>query len=267
MTPTVRRRRLAAELRQLRKDAGVSLDDAAKHLGVSPSTLSRVETGQTGIRPPYVDALARLYGVKDSERDAMVLLAREARQRGWWHVYGLPEQYAAYIGFETEASSIRTYEPQTVPGLLQTEDYTRALTTAQFPETTPAELDQLVQVRRERQERLTSLRLWVIIGEPCLHYRVGDLDDQLRHLLGLMELPNITIQVLPYSAGAHPGMGGPFVLMGFPTDPDIVYLENLTTSLYLEGEADVGRYTLIFDHLRATALSQEETRRMIRRAQ
>ncbi|PZS37061.1 MAG: XRE family transcriptional regulator, partial [Pseudonocardiales bacterium] len=125
--PTVRRRRLAAELRRLRKAAGISLEDAARHLALAHSTLSRVETGQAGIRPPYVDALGRLYGVGDAEREALVQLARDARQRGWWHAYGdvLSDHYSAYIGFETDATSIKTYEPQLVPGLLQTEDYAR----------------------------------------------------------------------------------------------------------------------------------------------
>lgn len=270
-SPTVRRRRLASELRRLRKDAGISLEDAARHLDLTHSTLSRVETGQAGIRPPYVDALARLYGVNDTERDALVQLAREARQRGWWVAYSdvLSEQYSAFIGFETEADSIRTYEPQTIPGLLQTEEYARALIRAQLPDATPENIERRVRVRMERQARMTANdppHLWAIIGEPAIRYLVGGpavTRAQLDHLAEMAELPHLTLQVLPYSAGAHPGMGGPFVILGFPTDADVVYLENLTSGLYLEGEQEVKRYNLIFDHLRATAARTDESRRLI----
>jgi transcriptional regulator with XRE-family HTH domain len=272
--PTIRRRRLAAELRRLRKAAGISLEDAARHLDLTHSTLSRVETGQTGIRPPYVESLGRLYGVGDADREALVQLARDARQRGWWHAYSgvLSDQYSAYIGFETEATSIRTYEPQTVPGLLQTEGYARALTTAQLPEASNDEIEMWVGVRMARQERLAAddaPRLWAILGEPALRYLVGGaqvMREQLARLVELSELPHVTIQVLPYSAGAHPGMGGPFVILSFPSDPDVVHLENLTSSLYLEGQEELDRYILIYEHLRATASRPDESRHLIRQA-
>ncbi|MFI5952607.1 helix-turn-helix domain-containing protein [Cryptosporangium sp. NPDC051539] len=273
-SPTVRRRRLAEQLRRLRKAAGISLEDAAEHLDISHSALSRIETGQATARTAYVDTLARLYGVDDRQREALVRLAREARQRGWWHPYNdvLNDQYAAYISFETEAVSIRTYEPQTVPGLLQTEAYARALVTAQLPEASADQVDKRVQLRMERQARVRSddpLRLWVILGEPVLRYQVGGLDamrQQLEHLLEVGERPHTTIQVLPYSAGAHPGMGGPFVILGFEDSADVVYLENLTSSVYLEADSEVAQYTLTYEHLRAAANNREQSGQLIQRA-
>lgn len=273
-SPTVRRRWLATELRRLRKSARVTLEDAAKHLDLTHSTLSRVETGQATIRPPYVESLLRLYGVPESERELLVQLAREARQRGWWESYDtvLLEQYSAYIGFETEASSIRNYEPQTVPGLLQTEQYARALTRAQLPDVTAREVDDRVAVRLERQTHLKgadSARLWTVIAEPALHYMVGGSEvmrEQLLRLLDVSSQPNVNIQVLPFSAGAHAGMAGPFVILGYENYPDVVYLENMTSSLYLEKEPQVEIYTRAYEHLRAVALSPEETRKMIAKA-
>ena len=260
-SPTVRRRRLASELRRLRRAAGISLEAAAKHLDLAHSSLSRIETGQAAIRPPYVDSLARLYGVPDEQREALIRLARDAKQRGWWQSYAdvLSDQYSTYIAFEAEASAIRTYEPHTMPGLLQTEDYARALTAAQLPEATAEEVERRVKVRMERQTRLTEngLRFWAILGEPALRYLVGGpevMRAQLAHLVETAKLPHVTIQVLPYAAGAHPGMGGPFVILSYPESSDVVYLENLTRSLYLEEDEELEQYNHIYEHLRAAAV-------------
>lgn len=264
---------MAAELRRLRKAAGITLEEAAHHLDVTHSTLSRVETGHAGIRPPYVESLLRLYGVDEAERDALIKLAREARQRGWWQAYSdvLSADYSSYVGFETEATSIHTYEPQTIPGLLQTEPYARALTRAQEPDFSPDEVEPRVKLRMERQARLDgedSVRFWAILGEAALRYEVGGpevMREQLERLLDAAEPPNVTIQVLPFAIGAHPGMFGPFVVLSFADFPDTVYMEHLTRSLYLEEEEEIERYRLVFEHLRAVAVSPEESRKMITR--
>ncbi len=269
--PNLRRRRLAAELRRLRVEAGITLEDAARHLDLAHSSLSRVETGHATARLPYVDSLLRLYRVPEGDREPLLQLAREARQRGWWTAYGdsLSNDYSAYIDFETEALSIRNYEPQTVPGLLQTESYARALIRGQSPDLSADETERQVTVRAARQERITGdepARLWAIIGEPVLHYQVGGrgvLGEQLQHLLDMSEPPHIQIQVLPFTAGAHPGMASAFVILGFEGFPDVVHLENLTRGLYLEEGDEVRLYAETYEHLRAVALSPGDSRALL----
>jgi transcriptional regulator with XRE-family HTH domain len=277
-SPTVRHKRLTAELRRLRAESGLTRDDVASRLEWHPTKVTRLETGQwTRLNPRDVRDLLDIYGVTDEgQREALVLLAREARQRGWWHSYGdvLPSEYAHFIGLEAEAASIRTYQQVLVPGLLQSEAYARTVIHAFRPTDTAEGLDRRVAVRHQRQRRVTeerSLQLGVILGEGVVHQRVGDADvtaGQLRFLAEVAALPNVMIQVLPYSAGAHGAMIGSFEILGFPepVDPDVVYLENMASALFLEEPADIARYVQVFDYLRAAALSPRASMDMLRSA-
>lgn len=273
-SPTVRKRRLVRALRQLRKDSGITLEKAAEHLDINHTSLSRIETGVAAVKLPYVESLLRLYGVPEARQEELLQLTREAKQRGWWQAYKdiLSSEYADFIGFETEANETRTYELDTVPGLLETEDYARALISAQLPGATAEDIEKRVKLRASRQDRLKEdpkLSVWAILGEAALRYQVGGmkvLRAQLEYLLQLQREPNITIQVLPFSAGAHPGMAGPFVILGFDDDPDIVYLEGLTSALYLEDLGELERYKMVFERLLAEALSPAASDRLIREA-
>jgi len=274
-SPTVRHKRLTAELRRLRADSGLTRDDVAGRLDWHPTKVTRIETGQwTRLNVRDVRDLLDLYGVTDeAQREALVQLARDARQRGWWHTYGdvLPSEYTHFIGLEAETASVRTYQQVLVPGLLQTEDYARAVIGAFRSHDTSTELDRRIAVRHERQRRVIedrSLDLWAVLGEGVVRQLVGSpavTSAQLRFLVEASDLPNVTIQVLPYSAGAHGAMVGAFEILGFPdpVDPDVVYLENMASALFLEDPADISRYVQVFDYLRAAALSPQATRAML----
>ncbi len=273
-SPTVRRRRLAAELRRLREAADLTCDEVGEQLEWSGSKVSRIETGRVGVRPRDVRDLLDIYGVTDEgHRDALVRLAREARQKGWWHIYedALPEGFEIYIGLEAEASSTRHFQIDVVPGLLQTENYTRSVVRAFGLVLSPDEVEHRVAVRSARQARLTGddpLQLWAVLDEAALHRQVGGkgvMREQLNHLVDMHGLPNVTLQVLPFAAGAHTGMGNIFTILGFlePNDPDVVYLEGLTGSLYVEKTDEVEQHSSIFDHLRTIALSPDDSAAMI----
>lgn len=274
LSPTLRRRRLASLMRRLREDSGLTRDEVARRLEWSPSKMTRIESAQF-VRLPARDVrdLLDVYGVEDKiERDAMVQLAREARQRGWWHQYGdvLQESLRTYVGLEAEASSIRTYHAQLVPGLFQTEDYMREVARAGLVKD-PAEIERRIAARAERQDKLLNKggpRIWTILDESALCRVVGArqiMRMQLEQLIELSELDNVEIQVLPYLAGAHPAMDGSFVILGFPepTDPDVVYLEQWTSSLFLEKPEEVARYDEMYDHLRASSLATGDSVAMI----
>lgn len=276
-SPTVRLRRLTAELRRLRKEAGLTGEDVARRLDCDPSWVSRIESGRRMIRAADLLQLLDVYGVHGETRERLLDLARQARERGWWHPFGniIPEWFQAYVGLETEAAELRWYEAELVPGLLQTADYYRAFISTAPQADPPEVIDRKVELRLVRQQRLTEekdpLRLWAILNEAVLHRRVGDPESmraQLDHLVHLSERQNITIQVLPFAAGPHPAMDGSFVIIEFPeqADPDVVYLESQTGSLYLEAPAVIDRYNLVFNHLRAKALDPEQSRAMILRA-
>lgn len=265
-SPTVRRRRLAAELRRLRDQAKLTIEDVAEKLECSSSKISRIETGHVGVNPRDARELLRLYGVADDQLEALVQLSREARKKGWWHSYN--EVFTgAFVGLEAEASSLRAYQALLIPGLLQTEDYMRAVIRAARPDATGAEVDKRVKARLARQRLLTDVeppRYWAVIDEAVLCRSVGGeavMHAQLNWLAARATLPHVTIQVLPFAAGAHPGMEGPFLILGFPeqADPDVVYVDNTTAGIYLEEPAEILRYTLMFDHLRAGALSPDDT--------
>lgn len=269
---TARRLRLAAELRRQRKKTPLTLEQAGHHLGLNQSTVSRIETAKADIKPAYVESLMLLYDAPKEERDALVQLARDSRKRGWWQEYRdvLTSEYQDFIGFESEAFTVDDYEPDMVPGLLQTEEYARSALRAQIPDATDDDVERRVKVRMERQTRLRGddpVKLWAVIGEGALRYLVGGSDvmrGQLEHLADISSPSNVNVrlQVLPFAGGAHPGMVGAFIILGYD-GLDIVYLEHLTTSQYLDKEEQIKPYRVIFEHLKATALSRTASRKLI----
>jgi transcriptional regulator with XRE-family HTH domain len=271
--PTLRGRRLAVELMRRREASGLSREEAARRLEWSTSTIFRIETGRSRPQPGNVRVLLDLYGVTGSERDGLIQLAREARQPGWWHSFRdvLPNPYEVYIGLEGGAASIRNFEPVVVPGLLQTEDYARAMFKGGPRELERDEIERRVEVRLARQQILTRgdrPRLWAVIDEAVIHRLVGDpavMRAQLGHLIDTSEQGKTTVQVVPFRAGAHAGTTGPFVILDFPepTDPAVVYVETLAGDIYLEERADVNRYTIAFDRLLAAALHPDDSVRLI----
>jgi transcriptional regulator with XRE-family HTH domain len=268
--PTVRLRRVAAELRTLRESARLTREDVAERTGINTVTLYRIENARVRPQARTLMTLLDLYEVADDRKAELAVLLRDARQRGWLQAYEslLPQEYTTYIGFEAEASVIWNYESLFVPGLLQTEDYVRAVTRAGLPTASDDEVDRRVEVRLQRQRVLTGsspIELWAIVDEAALRRQVGGSDvmrAQLGHLIDAAGLPHITLQVIPYSAGAHAGMLGSFVIMKFDdeTVPDVIYLDNMAGNLFLESEVEVRRYRLAFEHLRADAMSPDGSR-------
>lgn len=269
-SPTIRRRRLGAELRRYRDAAGVTIEVVADRLGWSASKVSRIETGHTSATPRDVQDMLDIYGVNGIEAGELVQIAREARQKGWWHPFS-PVLNGAYVGLEAAASRISAYEQQVVPGLLQTDKYAIAMIRAARLGDTDREIEQRVRVRMARQALLIQddpIDLWVVLDEAVVSRPVGGdevMRDQLARLVDASLLPNVTIQILPFAAGAHAGMDGTFAILDFPDaeDPNVVYAENATGGLFLEKTDELRKYNEIFDTVRATALSPEESRTMI----
>jgi transcriptional regulator with XRE-family HTH domain len=265
-SPTVGRRRLGLELRRLREAAGVTIDVVAERLECSASKISRIETGHTGATPRDVRDMLAVYGVGGAAADDLVDVARDARQKGWWHLYGAVLT-GAYVGLEAAASAILSYEVQVVPGLLQTEEYARILIRSGRPGTPPMDAERRVQVRMARQSLLVQddpLNFWVVLDETVFHRLVGGatvMRVQLDRLIEAGRQPNITIQVLPFSAGPHVAMEGSFAILGYddPADPDVVFAENAAGGLFLEKDEELRQYHEIFDHLRAAALPPDES--------
>lgn len=265
-SPTIRRRRLGAELRQHREAAGVTIETVAERLECSASKISRIETGHTMASVRDVRDMLEIYGVTGAERDELIQIAREARQKGWWHPYSTVLT-GAYVGLEAAAGSIRAYEQQVVPGLLQTEEYARALIRAARPDITAEEVEKRVRVRRNRQSLLSQddpIDLWVVLDETVVSRPVGGdavMRAQLEYLVKAADLPNVTLQILPFEAGAHAGMDGTFTILDFPEpgDPAVVYAENATGGLFLEKPEELQKYVFIFDHIRAAAMRPEES--------
>ncbi len=265
-SPTVRHRRLMAELKRLREASGLSRDEVGERLGAAGTTVFRYEKGTSRPKPSDVAMLLEVYGVTGEEREALIQLAKEARQRGWWHRHrkALKPGFDVYIGLEPEASVIRSYQAQLVPGILQTEGYAREVTRAISMNEGLGDLDRKVEVRMKRQELITGtdpVQLSAILDEAVLGRQVGGpavMGEQLRKLAELSELPNVTLQVLPFGGGAHPAMDGPFYLLEFPEPlPDVVYLEQATSGLALEDDAEVRHYTMMYGNLAARALDPE----------
>jgi transcriptional regulator with XRE-family HTH domain len=272
-SPTVRRRRLALELRRLREAARLTCEEVAEHLECSASKISRVETGRVSVSPRDVRDMLELYGVPADQRESLVQLARDSRQKGWWHAYSdtMQPQMATYIGLESAASEIRIYEVSLIPGLLQTEDYARAVIRAGMVNSPAEDIDRRVSLLMARQPAVVRddpPKVWAVLDEAALRRRVGGsglMRLQLEHLLAQAALPNVAVQVIPFAGGAHPAMGRPFIILVFPerVDTDVVYLEDLTSALYLEDVAEVDRYNVFFNHLRATALSFDDSAALI----
>ncbi|MFE2373678.1 helix-turn-helix domain-containing protein [Streptomyces sp. NPDC059398] len=272
VNPTVRRRRLGQELRRLRELKGMTAEEVAERLLVSQSKISRLENGRRSISQRDVRDLCGVYEVEDHRIvDSLMQMAKDSRQQGWWHAFGdIP--YSVYIGLETDAASLRVYDPQVVPGLLQTKQYAEALIAGALPETAVTDIEKRVQVRLRRQERVSAeespLRLWVVIDESALRRVVGGkqlMISQLEHLVELSQLPHVTVQVLPFAVGAHPGINGQYAILEFPdaADSSVVYIEGVTSDLYLEKAQDVQKYSVMYEHLRAQALNVEQTREFI----
>ncbi|MEU5363346.1 helix-turn-helix transcriptional regulator [Streptomyces sp. NPDC005925] len=272
VNPTVRRRRLGQELRKLREIKGMTAEEVAERLLVSQSKISRLENGRRSISQRDVRDLCGVYEVEDQRLvDSLMQMAKDSRQQGWWHAFGdIP--YSVYIGLETDAESLRVYEPQIITGLLQTSSYAEAIIRGGSPETSESEIEKRVQVRLRRQDRITAenepLRLWVVLDEAALHRVVGDkqvMREQLERVAEMSQLPHITVQVLPFAVGAHPGLNGQYSILEFAdaADSSVVYMEGVTSDLYLEKAPDVQKYTVMYEHLRAQALNVEESRRRI----
>jgi transcriptional regulator with XRE-family HTH domain len=268
-TPTVRHRRLAAELRRLRESAGLTQEDVSERTGKDRSTLYRLENAQQRPQRSTLIQLLDLYGTSPERRADLLALLREASQRGWMqpHRSDLPEIYSDYISFESEARSVSNYESLFIPGLLQTEDYTRAVIRGILPHASAAQVDSRVTARMERQALLTAdnpPQLWAIMDEAAARRIVGGpavMREQLARLRDIAALPNVTVQVIPYEAGAHPGMPGSFIVLEFPdpADQSLVYIDSMAGDLFLEDDMEIRRYILMFEHLRAAALRPDES--------
>ncbi len=264
--PTVRRRRLGTELRKLRESNGYKLEEVAAQLGVAASTLSRIETGKAPTKSAYLNQRLETYGVIDpAQRQILVDMAREGHRKGWWAAYDdvLPSGFDIYVGLEAETAAIRSYEISVVPGLLQTADYARAVIRETFPRHSAEQLERLVDLRIQRQQRFADdppLELWAILDEAVVRRPVGGglvMRGQLEHLLAMAARPELTLQVLPFSCGAHAGHSGPFSILEFPnrTDSEVAYVESVAGILYLEKDREVRARTDAFDRLRAAALA------------
>jgi transcriptional regulator with XRE-family HTH domain len=275
--PTALRVILGRQLRALRERAGLSYDEAARAIYLSSWTVRRMEGAEAGLKLNNVKTLLYAYGVTDrAEIETFLTLCREANQPGWWHSYSdvLPPWFRIFPGLEQAADLIRGYEPQCVPGLLQTEDYARAITQAGHPSAPPAEIGRLVALRLARQHILARHRpprLWVVLDETVLHRAAGGpavMHAQLTHLIQASQQPNITLQVLPFAAGPHPAMYGLFYLFRFPAPemPDIIYGENMTSAFYLDKPHDVTAYTQTLDRICVQALPATATAGILRDA-
>jgi transcriptional regulator with XRE-family HTH domain len=270
--PTVLRILLGTQLRRLREARGVTAQAAARAIRGSESKISRIELGRNAVREVDIADLLDLYGVTDAaEREQLLTLASQANQQGWWHRYQdvLPNWFQSYIGLEESAESIRSFDNQFVPGLLQTEDYAQAV--FQLGAYSDEETDRLVFLRKERQRRFSSggLRLWAIIDETALRRPVGSaslMRAQLEHLLDISVRPGLTLQVTPFLTGASYAAPGSFSILSFAVDdlPDVVYVEQLTSAMYLDKRADVDRYVEAMDQIRATSYTPEQTKELIR---
>jgi transcriptional regulator with XRE-family HTH domain len=266
-SPTLRRRELGMRLRALRLERGLTVDQVAERLLCSPSKVSRMETGHRSATLRDVRDLCRIYGVTDqSQVEHMMGLVREGKQQAWWQSHEL-EYFATYVGLEQAATALCYYQSSIVPGLLQTVAYARAMYRASLPaEFTPERADELIEVRIRRQQVLTrepQLELYAVCDESVLHRVVGSpavMAAQLQHLIESANMPNVTLQVIPYSAGAHPAMDNQFNILDFgEVAPSLVYVEGLMGWLYIERENEVSRYKQVFEHLRSIALSPQDT--------
>ena len=264
--PTVRRRRLGAELRRLREANSLKLEEVAEQLGLAPSTLSRIETGKAPTKTAYLTSMLGMYGVDDpAVRKVLVDMAREGHRKGWWSIYDdvLPSGFDIYVGLEAEASGLRSYETDLVHGLLQTTEYALAVLRELRPRDSDEQISRGVDLRMQRQRLLDHdppLDLWLILDEGAIRRNIGGakvMGPQLGHLIQASRWSNVTLQVLGFEAGAHAGLVGPFSILEFPErgDSEVAYTESVGGMIYLEKEREVRACAEAFDRMRAAALS------------
>ncbi len=272
--PTVRRRRLGAELRRLREAHSLKLEEVAERLGLAPSTLSRIETGKAPTKSAYLTAMLDMYQVSDpGARKVLVDMAREGHRKGWWSIYDdvLPSGFDIYVGLEAEASALRSYETDVVHGLLQTTDYAVAVLRELRPRDSQEQIERVVDLRMERQRLLDQdppLDLWLIMDEGAIRRNIGGpavMRNQLEHLIQASRWTNVTMQILAFEAGAHAGLIGPFSILEFPerTDSDVAYTESVGGMIYLEKDREVRACAEAFDRMRAAALSPAASVEMV----
>ena len=269
-SPTVRRRELGALLRTLRTERGLTVDQVAAELLCSPSKVSRMETGQRGATARDIRDLCQIYGVTDpAQQNRMTRLAAAGKRQGWWQGFEL-DYFATYVGLEEEAIALSYYQSSVVPGLLQTPGYVRAIHETALPALSAERIDQLIEVRQTRQQLLTRhppLQLSVVLDEAALHRQVGGpavMKEQLDQLAHLANWPNVTIAVIPFTAGAHAALESTFNILDFEHPaPSLVYVEGLIGFMYLERPQDLARYRGVFDQLHAKALTPQESVELI----
>jgi hypothetical protein len=271
--PTALRIVLGNQLRQLREASGITTGAAGHAIRASHAKISRMELGRVGFKERDVADLLTLYGITDDrDRGAFLALARRANVPGWWHHYGdiLPSWFEMYLGLEQASSGIRTYEPQLVPGLLQTQAGARAVIQLGNPDVSADDIERRVALRMKRQKVLTQPggpSLWAVLDEAALWRLDGHvaMQEQIKQLIDMAELPNVTLQVMPFYSGAHAAVGGPFTILRFsePDLPDLVYLEQLTSALYLDKSEDVQHYLMVMNRLCVQGKSPAETIRFL----
>ncbi|MDQ3887191.1 MAG: helix-turn-helix domain-containing protein [Actinomycetota bacterium] len=264
---SVRSRQVAAELRRLREEAGMSCAEVAQRLGMSASKVSRLETGNSGLQVEDVAALLGLYQVHATRREELIELVRRAEERGWWQRQGagLPQLWRSLMDFEATATRIQNFEPLVVPGLLQTAEYCRAVIRGGDATLSETELDNLVASRMARQALLTRAaapQFLAVLDEGALRRPVGEsgvLRRQLQHLVSIAERPNVTLRVVPLAAGAYAGLSGPFIILEFDGESALVFVENHRTGLFLEEAADLAGYRLALGNILNAALAPPAT--------
>ncbi len=268
---------MGAQLRRLREEKGITREAAGYRIRASESKISRLELGRVGFKDRDISDLLELYGVQDEvQREALVALAREANSAGWWHSYDdvLPNWFQTYVGLEEAATLIRSYEIQFLPGLLQTEEYARAVVSAGSPDASTADMERRVHLRVTRQKILRRPNnapvFWAVVDEAALHRPIGGskvMRAQVEHLLDLMTLPNVTLQVMPFRFGGHAGESGAFSILRFPEPelPDVVYVEQLVSAYYLDKRDYVERYARTMDRLTVDSQPPDVTRKTLER--
>lgn len=272
--PTVGQVVLGRRLLDLRERAGLKREEAARVLRVAPATVRRMEMAEVALKIPYLQLLLKSYGISDDEAEAFVQLAEEANRPGWWQRFHdiLPGWFSMYVSLEGAATLIRSYEPHFVPGILQTEEYARGvLESGAIGQTRPEDIERHVALRMQRQGLLTregAPRIWVVMDETALCRPVGGpevMRAQIDKLLDVTKLPNVTLQVVPFSTGPHPGTYGPFVLFRFamPELPDMVYSEYLTGAVYLDERSEVATHLEVMDRMAAQAATAHRTKEIL----
>ncbi|MGW7577316.1 helix-turn-helix domain-containing protein [Streptomyces sp. NPDC054765] len=261
---------LGKRLQDLREKAGLSFERAAAALDVTHATIRRMEKAEVGLKLPYVEKLLATYGVTDDDEiEGFLSLAREANKPGWWHRFRdvLPEWFSAFVSLESEANLIRAYQPHYIPGLLQTEDYAAAVVRAGMPHASAPDIDRIVALRMERQSLLTrdnAPMLWAVMDETVLRRPIGGtsvMRDQVTRLMEATALPNVRLQIMPFAAGPHPAMYGPFHIFRFPIPelPDIAYAESLVGAVYFDERNDVSQFLEALDRMCAQAAPAHTT--------